>query len=308
MDAYKNGGGKDRAAWLESYNGGPRSIDRVGRGSTFVHNWSACVVGGIQPEVVQAYANTTNHDGMLQRFLLVQAGEASEGVDRAPDMLAKDAYSRLMEHLAALVPGGVVTLSEEAHQAREELDAKLVKAIRSSGNKFLAAALGKWNGTFARLLLTFHCIEMAGAGIYPSAEPVRGHTATRVAHLLWGALLPHAVLFYQGLDSTEDRSRNLASLILARGWERFTVKRDLMQNMSAARRWKSWELESALDRLEGYGWLTPEPGKLNERGRPAAYAVTPEVHARFTVQAEQERERRREAAEVLRELQGVAHD
>ncbi|MCB1689390.1 MAG: DUF3987 domain-containing protein, partial [Halioglobus sp.] len=270
MDAYKNGGGKDRAAWLEAYNGGPRSIDRVGRGSTFVENWSACVVGGIQPEVVQAYAKTTNHDGMLQRFLLVQAGEAREGVDRSPDMAAKEAYSALMEHLAALVPWGVVTLSEDAHKAREALDAKLIKATRSSGNKFLAAALGKWNGTFARLLLTFHCIEMASAKIHPAEVPVSGDTATRVANLLWQALLPHAVLFYQGLDPTEDRGRDLAALILARGWERFTVKRDLMQNMRAARNWRPWELDEALDRLDGYGWLTPEPGKLNERGRPAA--------------------------------------
>ena len=308
MDAYKNGGGKDRAAWLEAYNGGPRSIDRVGRGSTFVENWSACVVGGIQPEVVQHYARTTNHDGMLQRFLLVQAGEASEGVDRSPDMAAKDAYSALIEHLAALVPSGVVRLSEDAHRAREALDAKLVRAIRSSGNKFLAAALGKWNGTFARLLLTCHCIEMAGTGKHPAQEPVCGDTANRVASLLWQTLLPHAVLFYQGLDPTEDRGRDLAALILAKGWERFTVKRDLTQNMRAARNWKPWEMDEALDRLEGYGWLTPEPGKLNERGRPAAYTVTPEVHTRFAVHAEQERERRKEAAQIMRELQGAAHD
>lgn len=305
MDAYKNGGGKDRAAWLEAYNGGPRSIDRVGRGSTFVENWSACVVGGIQPEVVQAYAKTTNHDGMLQRFLLVQAGEAGAGMDRAPDMAAKAAYSALMEHLAALVPSGVVTLSEDAHRAREALDARLVRAIRSSGNKFLAAALGKWNGAFARLLLAFHCIEMAGAGTHPAASPVSGDTATRVANLLWHTLLPHAVLFYQGLDPTEDRGRDLAALILAKGWERFTVKRDLTQNMRAVRNWRPWELDEALDRLEGYGWLTPEPGKLNERGRPAAYIITPEVHTRFTVHAEQERERRKEAAQVMRELQGT---
>ena len=60
MDAYKNSGNKDRSSWLESYNGGPKSFDRIIRGSTFVQNWSACVLGGIQPSVVQAYAKSTN--------------------------------------------------------------------------------------------------------------------------------------------------------------------------------------------------------------------------------------------------------
>lgn len=42
--------------------------------------------------------------------------------------------------------------------------------------------------------------------------------------------------------------------------------------------------------------------------RPAAYAVTPEVHTRFATYAEQERARRKEAAQMMRELQGVSHD
>ncbi|MHA7809254.1 MAG: DUF3987 domain-containing protein [Marinobacter adhaerens] len=304
MDAYKNGGGKDRAAWLEAYNGGPKAIDRVNRGSTFVENWSACVLGGIQPSVVQSYAHNTNHDGMLQRFILVQASEARMGKDRRPDMEAKASYSDLMQHLTETTAAGetVVTLSEAAHEAREALDEKLHKITVSHPNKFLTAALGKWNGLYARLLLTFHCIDMATERKYPTAKPVSGETAQKVADLMWRTLLPHAVKFYQGLDPVEDSARELAALILAHSWERFSVKRDLNRYWRASRKLKPWEMEETLDRLEAFGWIFPDPMKLNERGRPAAYWVNPGVHSRFTEYATKERERRREVTEMMKDL------
>lgn len=304
MDAYKNGGGKDRAAWLEAYNGGPKAIDRVSRGSTFVENWSACVLGGIQPSVVQSYAHNTNHDGMLQRFILVQASDALMGKDRRPDMEAKASYSELMQHLSDTTAAGesVVTLSEAAHKAREALDEKLHKITVSHPNKFLTAALGKWNGLYARLLLTFHCIDTATERKYPTAEPVSGETAQKVADLMWKTLLPHAVKFYQGLDPVEDSARELAALILAHGWDRFSVKRDLNRYWRASRKLKPWEMEETLDRLEAFGWIFPDPVKLNERGRPAAYWVNPGVHSRFTEYATKERERRREVTEMMKEL------
>lgn len=305
MDAYKNGaGGKDKAAWLEAYNGGPKAIDRVSRGSTFVENWSACVLGGIQPSVVQAYANATNHDGMLQRFVLVQAGEAQLGADRRPDSEARDRYYRVMCQLSEIeaVGGSVVTLSEGAHKAREALDGKLHRIIRSHPNKYLAAALGKWNGLYARLLLVFHCIECGDACEYPSSREVSETTAQQVADLMWKTLLPHAVKFYNGLDPVEDDSRTLAGLILARGWERFTVKRDLNRFWRASRKLKPWELEEILDRLEAFSWLFPDPGHLNEKGRPSAYLVNPGVHERFKAHAEHERERRKEVAAMIAEL------
>ncbi|MFO7593445.1 MAG: DUF3987 domain-containing protein [Pseudomonadota bacterium] len=308
MDAYKNGGNKDRAAWLEAYNGGPKAIDRINRGSTFVENWSACVLGGIQPNVVQAYAGSTNHDGMLQRFILVYAGDATIGQDRVPDMDAKRSYAELIKQLTGITPpgdGSVVTLSEEAHQVREDLDAKLLTITRSHPNKFLTAALGKWNGLFARLLLTFHCIDCANGyrKEYPTSRTVSGDTAQRVAALMWGTLLPHAVKFYEGLDETEDHAREVAALILAQQWQRFTVKRDLNRHMKSSRKWKPWELEETLDRLEAYGWIRPdEEGRLNERGRPAAYWVNELVHERFRAKAERERERRAEITAMMREL------
>lgn len=307
MDAYKSGGGgKDRSAWLEAYNGGSQEIDRIGRGSTWVENWSATIIGGIQPSVIQAYANASNHDGMLQRFVLVFAQPASRGVDRRPDMQAKAAYSALIEALSELpAPAGddaVVRLSDSAHEVRERFNEKLHKAIHSVPNKFLSAALAKWEGLFARMLLVYHCAECVTAGKVPTDTQVSQESAERVEVLLWRVLLPHSIKFYSGLDSAEDTARKIAALILARSWERFTVKRDLDRYMRETRSMKPWELEQTLDRLEAYNWIRPEPGKVNEKGKPSAYLVNTGVHERFAQHAEQERERRAAVVELMKEI------
>jgi hypothetical protein len=240
----------------------------------------------------------------LQRFILVKAGEARLGADRRPDMEARESYNFIMEQMAGTQAAGdtVVTLSENAHKIREALDEKLHKLTANHPNKFLAAALGKWNGLFARLLLTFHCIESAAAQEYPVFNEVSGETARCVSDLMWRTLLPHAVAFYQGLDPVEDTARELAALILAHEWARFTVKRDLNRNWKASRKLKPWELEETLDRLEAFGWIFPQPGHLNEKGKPAAYLVNPGVHTRFNEQAERERERRKEVTAMMADL------
>lgn len=313
MDCYKAGAGKDRAKWLEAYNGGSMEIDRVQKGSTWVENWSVSIVGGIQPEVIHSYANATSHDGMLQRFILFEAGPATAGVDQYPDMDAKRDYGELIRALIDLAPDDApVRLSEAAHAIREAYAAKILKAAQNMPNKPLAAMLGKWEGTFARVLLIFHVCECIDAKVYPNTQLVSGETAQRAADLMLHILLPHAIRFYEGLDPTQDNAKTLAGLVLARKWTRFTVKRDVAQNMLAYRGMKHWERAEMLDRLEGYGWIAPEPDKVNEHGRPVVYTVNPLVHELFERQAERERARRAEVAQMLNELKGrnvedVAH-
>jgi len=303
MDAYKNGGGKDRSAWLEAYNGGPLEIDRIGRGSFFVPNWSASVVGGIQLSVIDDYANVTNHDGMLQRFLLYNATPAPPGKDRQPNMKAKDLYVELIDHLAHLQPADrPVTLTEDAHQVREAFSSRLHKLAVSTPNKHLSAMLGKWEGTFARLLLVFHCVEAKEKWQHPQEMQVSGETAAKVDGLLWRVILPHSIAFYSGIDLAEKSARQLAGLVLAREWVRFTVKRDLHNYMLAYRKMTDREREGMLDHLEAYGWIRPEPGKLSDRGKPTAYEVNPHVHIRFKDQAEKERQKRADCVEVLNGL------
>ncbi len=133
LDRYKAGGrgGGDRGAYLRLYNGGRYVIDRIGRGTFAVSNWSACFLGGIQPGPIQRIAKDTADDGLLQRLLYCVPGPQRAGLDRAPDFAARQRYEALFPRLTAIYPRrlmdgastGAVILHSEAHRHREDTDA-----------------------------------------------------------------------------------------------------------------------------------------------------------------------------------------
>jgi hypothetical protein len=105
LDRYNGGkGGGDRGAFLRLFNGGHHTVDRIGRGSFSCSNWSACIVGGIQPEPIQRIASEAADDGMLQRFCYTVPTRQAQGLDQAPDRAALERYRRLFPRLATLRP------------------------------------------------------------------------------------------------------------------------------------------------------------------------------------------------------------
>ena len=106
FDRYRSGGsgGADRGAYLRLYNGGRHSVDRIGRGSFVVPNWSVCFLGGIQPGPLQKVAKEAHEDGLLQRFMLIVPGPQQTGIDRAPNVEAIDRYDRIIATLSSLRP------------------------------------------------------------------------------------------------------------------------------------------------------------------------------------------------------------
>lgn len=71
LDAYSNGGGKDRATYLRAFDGGATTINRVGRGNRRIENFSLGILAGIQPDkLAELYRrNGGGGDGLYQRFL-----------------------------------------------------------------------------------------------------------------------------------------------------------------------------------------------------------------------------------------------
>ena len=106
LDRYRAGGrgGGDRGAYLRLYNGGRYVVDRIGRGSFAIPNWSACFLGGIQPGPIRRIAKETADDGLLQRLLYCVPSSQQAGVDRAPDVAARQRYEALFPRLTALHP------------------------------------------------------------------------------------------------------------------------------------------------------------------------------------------------------------
>ena len=57
MDKYSGGSrgsAKDRAFWLEAYNGNSYSVVRVSRGSTFIENLSVSILGDSNPGAIRS--------------------------------------------------------------------------------------------------------------------------------------------------------------------------------------------------------------------------------------------------------------
>jgi Protein of unknown function (DUF3987) len=106
LDRYSGGGkgGGDRGAYLRGFNGGRYTVDRIGRGSFAVPNWSFCLMGGIQPEPIRKIAKDAADDGLLQRPFYCVPSSQTRGEDRPPNREALATYAALFPALAAMHP------------------------------------------------------------------------------------------------------------------------------------------------------------------------------------------------------------
>lgn len=311
LDQYKAGGrgGADRGAFLRAYNGGRFTVDRVGRGSFAIPNWSVCILGGIQPEPIQRIARDAADDGLLQRFLFVVPAQRSEGEDRAPSQAAIKRYDDLFPALAVLGPPKrltgepqVVTLHAGAHQHRERVNSVIkAQASMPDTTNRLQAALGKWPGTFARLLLVFHLVNIADAharGVQPQPmEVVPEETARRTAAFMLDVLLPHLLRAEAVLFSTvqTNHAQWVAGYILASKAASDTLKVTARDIQRAYRPLKApeqrRELVNVMSSLEVMGWLRAE-WPDNPAIPVTTWHVNPMLHQTFAKRATEERARR----------------
>lgn len=288
-------------------------------------NWSACVLGGIQPEPIQRIAKEAADDGLLQRFLYCVPASQGDGEDRRPDHVALERYKASVLALATLRPAAsfpgakppAVTLHRDAHQHREAIN-RLVKAQASMPDTSprLKAALGKWPGTFARLALTFHLIEIADANAqgreapYPTVLPEA--TARRAAAYMQAVLFPH-LLRADGLLFLTQRTghaRWIAGYILASDRLReagVVALRDVQRAYGPLRAPDHRrELVEVLGALEVVGWLRAE---LPENpARPVTnWRINPRIFANFAKRAAEERQRRDAAREATAAAINATH-
>src|SRR5690606_35879755 len=232
MDKYNSGGrgaAKDRAFWLQSFNGGQYAVNRIGRGVSLIENVSISMLGGIQPEAIAAVAKESVDDGLLQRLLPVVLQRASVGKD-APVSSTTERYEALVEQLTAISISGTASFgsnreeteyltlffSDEALRVREDVEARHLALMDIEGmNRKLASHIGKYDGIFARLCVVWHCILNINRGAIPPEVSVE--TAERVAAFLHEFILKHAAAFYGGMlgmSDEQDELQSTASYIL----------------------------------------------------------------------------------------------
>jgi hypothetical protein len=323
FDRYRAGGrgGSDRGAYLRLYNGGRYTIDRVGRGSFAVPNWSACVLGGIQPDPIRRIAQETTDDGLLQRFIFCVAEGQGEGEDSPPDKDASKRYQALLMALATLHPPSVsaygsstdsssvqsVVFHAHAHQHRLAIEqlARAISAMPDASDR-MKAALGKWPGLFARVALTFHLAEIGDARAKGVATPpltvIPEITAQRAANYMRDILLPHLIRADATMFATAQTSHAkwIAGLILARNQPRIT-DRDIVHAYRPLRAPECRrERQEVMESLVTVGWLLPEE-QANPSRPPAAWAVNPKVLSLFSERAERERQARAQGRKQILE-------
>ncbi len=309
MDAYSGGkaGGKDRAHWLEAYNGGGRVVDRVMRGTLSIPNWSVSMIGGIQPDAIRRIAQNMTDDGLMQRFMIVIGRNAKEH-DRQEDTAAHNRFRDLVDHLHAVQPGQrPVTMSEQAHAIREDLNAytaDLMEFGTLPGG--LVSHLGKWSGLFARLTLLFHAIECHRVSQHPCSMEVSGATAAKVDLLMRKFLLPHALAYYTdilGAASDLEHARWIAGHILSKQLQAIT-QRDIMQAYKQWRGLDQWRQVRVMQTLEDMGWVIAMDDERRTRKGTHTWAVNTRVHDIFKAKAAMEAELRDRVRQQIAAMQG----
>ena len=316
LDRYAAGGkgGGDRGAYLRLYNGGPYTVDRIGRGSFSIGNWSGCVFGGIQPRPIQEIAQKSLEDGLLIRFLYCVLSEQRVGVDRKPDLDAIKRYRDLIPALTALTPSrsghgsishiAAVTLHEDAHQFREDVDlkARVLEAMPDCSER-LKATYGKVSGMFARIALTFHLIEGADARIRTGQTtylPVLSEgTARMAADFVLDIIIPHLVRADRLMFRTPgmNHAQWIANWLLSRGLTSITIH-DVTRAYKGLRDpEKKRELIDVMNTLVNVGWIAPKPN--DDASRAPAWNVNPKVQTKFAERGERERIRRLRAQEDM---------
>ena len=315
LDRYKAGGkgGSERGSYLRLYNGGPHTVDRIGRGSFAVSNWSATFLGGVQPGPIQRIARDAADDGLLQRFMFAVPSKQDKGADVRPDQGAVIRYGTVIPALAGMRPARdfvtgntqTIVLADGAHEHRDRIDtlAEAMTHMPDTSTR-LVAAFGKWSGLFARLCLTFHLIDVADAKATgtppPPIQVIQPATAERVAAYMCDILLPHLLRAEAVMFSTDQtgHARWVAGFILAHRLAKIGT-RDIVRSYRAFKAPEAQrELIVVMRTLVSVGWLEPE--EPSNPAKPVTnWMVNPAVHTLFAARAQAEQSRRANIKEKI---------
>jgi hypothetical protein len=155
----------DRGCWIQGYETGTYTMDRVGAGSIYAENLALSMYGNCQPEVFRRNVSEVSADGLLQRFLpvILDAKKNAMWQEAVPEWMS---HSQDYDNLIRLTYGLPVTAYQFSAEAllafRTFCEWALTmreneRIIRSSSA--YTTALGKIEGQCARLILLFHIVE-----------------------------------------------------------------------------------------------------------------------------------------------------
>jgi hypothetical protein len=198
----KAGREQERAFYLEAANGtGSYTFDRLARGTVHIPLICAGVLGGIQPGPLADLLDAQRGagDGLLQRFQVFIWPDAFPAFDQAAQRepingAAREGAAAVLDALTTLTPEGLgstypsggaapLTYTPAAQAVYDAWEVQHAAQVRDMGKgEAYRAHLGKLPGTFARLALIFHALDVAALG---GAHPHPSKVGEESASLAW---------------------------------------------------------------------------------------------------------------------------
>jgi Protein of unknown function (DUF3987) len=336
FERYNSSSGSSRAFYLQAWNGGTFTKDRVGKGKhdvdaeLFVENLALSILGGIQPDRLTKLGDLTA-DGLLQRFLpcLMAAPRLGDPYARVED--AEDDYEKLIRAINAAPPrsfqldDGALAVRDRLMQYLHELE--LVDGFPDS----LISAVGKLKGYFGRLCLVLqvadnHEIQRPDPLATPAFAPedaaqvqqlmglapddalsagvnwselITCKTAEHADKLIREFLLPHLFGFYDVVvngGKERERVRELADFVLSTDKVRLRPS-DFTAGVRSLRGEHDSKLREWVGRLCGMGWITPD--EVKPGAPPKAWHVVAGLREHFAERRKQAQAARAEAHRIL---------
>jgi hypothetical protein len=268
-------GGSDREFWLQSWNGKPHSVERMGRPSIDIDHLLIGVVGGFQPDKL-ARSFKGDDDGLYARFCYTWPAEPpyrplTDDAVEIDDWLI-NALNRVVE-LSMVDDDGVlasrtVPLATDARAAFEQFR-ELVHRERNALEGRERELWAKGQSQVLRLAGTLAYMAWAlSGGPEPSRIDCRWIDA---AVAIWrGYFWPHgrAALRRGGLTDHHADARRVLSWLRAKCKPDDEVSLEDIRRDALGQSLDAKGTAALVELLEGAGWLRRLPIGPTGRGRP----------------------------------------
>lgn len=276
--------GEDRSAWVQAYEARRYEFDRVTGGAIIAECFAVSVYGNIQPAVYKQAIEGLALDGLLQRFVpgILNTRLTRRGEPR-PTTGGKD-WEQIVRLVYSL-PATTYTLAPDAYEVFRDFQTwfeqtKRDNVVLEADGVFLTA-LGKLEGTTARIALLFHVIESPFSTVVSKDTLARAIAMTRNYIIL-------ALRYTLGELAGETFDGWVQSYLLyhAIDKEQITlsdVKRGARRRMEKVQNiWLQDRMViDAMETLEGAGWVIRIDDRTREHLHQAEWAINPALKTAF---------------------------
>src|SRR5262249_26959615 len=283
LNMSRYSGGQDNEFWLEAWDGGPYTVERVGRPPIVLRHLLIGMVGGLQPDKL-ARSFKGDLDGMYARILFAWPADPSyrpltnEVAEVEPDIV--NALARIIDlesGAGADFAPRHVPLSPEAVGAFEQFR----KCQYQNKDSLDGREREWWAKSAAHVLrlagtLSYLSWAMAGGGSEP--EQIELEFVEAAVRLVRDYFLPHgrAALRPVWLNERHSTNRRVLRWIKAHG--KHEVSREDIRREALSQTLDADQTQNLLDGLVRAGWLWPVSLKRQGPGRPThRWAVNPKL-------------------------------